>query len=291
MSSFEAYGERVNTRLKSLMSKLCETGTLRDAMSYSLLSGGKRLRPVLCLMAANLFGEADKALDFACAIEMIHTYSLIHDDLPAMDNDVLRRGKPCNHVVFGEGMALLAGDGLLNGAFEVMLRGALLDKPFAYRHIKAMHIVADAAGVSGMIAGQAADMAFEGKDLDIDALHYIHERKTAGLIRASVVSGAALMGASDEESNALRTYGSSIGFVFQIIDDILDVMGEAQKLGKTIGKDEQAGKLTFVRAMGIEASRQVAKDKTQQAKLALNCFGQRAQPLCELADRLLARDK
>lgn len=289
MSSFEALGDKVNARLEVLMAQMCEPGTLKDAMSYSLLSGGKRLRPALCLMAASLFGDAGRVLDFACAIEMIHTYSLIHDDLPAMDNDVLRRGKPCNHVVFGEGTALLAGDGLLSCAFEVMLCGALIDKPFAYRHIQAMHMIAEAAGTKGMIAGQAADMAFEGKDLDSDALHYIHEKKTAGLICASVTSGAVLMGASEEETNALCTYGRSLGLVFQIIDDILDAHGDEQKLGKTIGKDDKAGKLTFVRTMGIEKSRRVAAEKTQQAKSALACFGQRAYPLCALADRLLSR--
>ena len=179
MNELIQIGKAVEQRLDALTSQLCEDGILKDAMRYSLLGGGKRLRPALCLMAADLYKGSEQAMDLACAIEMIHTYSLIHDDLPAMDNDVLRRGKPTSHVVFGEAYALLAGDGLLNCAFEVMLQNAVENKDSGLFYTKAMKIIANAAGINGMIAGQVADMAFEGKGMDKNALHYIHRRKTA----------------------------------------------------------------------------------------------------------------
>lgn len=289
MNELSRIGAVVEERLGQLMDGMCEPGILKDAMSYSLLGGGKRLRPALCMMSAGLFGNMAHALDFACAIEMIHTYSLIHDDLPSMDNDVLRRGKPTNHVVFGEAMALLAGDGLLNCAYEVMLGSALQEN--AARHIKAMHMVASAAGVKGMIAGQTADISFEGADINEDVLHYIHERKTGALIRASVLSGAALLGADDDELNALGAYGAHIGFVFQVVDDILDEVGNAETLGKSVGKDNDAGKLTFARAYGIDESRRIARERTEAAIAALSRFGERAKPLCEVAQMLVSRDR
>lgn len=281
----------IDNRLEQLMDKMCEPGILKDAMCYSLLGGGKRLRPALCLMSADMYGGIKKALDFACSIEMIHTYSLIHDDLPAMDNDVLRRGKPTCHVVFGESFAILAGDGLLNCAFETMLNAALQYDKSAENYFKAMHIIAGAAGVKGMVAGQAADISFEGQGLDLNALKFIHKRKTAALISASVTSGAVLLGAPSKEVSALETYGSSIGLVFQIVDDILDIRGDEETLGKSTGKDETSKKLTFARAMGIEASRNIAREKTKEAKGALACFKSRADKLAELADKLLYRDR
>lgn len=291
MNELALTGALVSERLGALMARMCEPGLLRDAMSYSLLCGGKRLRPALCLLSAGMYGDREKALDFACAIEMIHTYSLIHDDLPAMDNDVLRRGKPTNHVVFGEGFALLAGDGLLNCAYEVMLRGAREDGGGGLDWLRAMHIVASAAGVTGMIAGQAADMAFEGKDLHEEALRYIHERKTGALIKASVTSGAALLGAGAEDIDALGRYGECIGLVFQIVDDILDVEGSAENLGKSVGKDKDSGKLTFARAYGVGESRRIARSLTDEALLALARFGDRALPLAAAARQLLERDR
>ena len=289
MNELARIGAVVEERLLQLMDSMCEPGVLKDAMSYSLLGGGKRLRPALCMMSAGLFGDMARALDFACAIEMIHTYSLIHDDLPSMDNDVLRRGKPTNHVVFGEAMALLAGDGLLNCAYEVMLSSATTGD--AKGHVKAMHIVACAAGVKGMIAGQTADISFEGADINEEVLHYIHERKTGALIRASVLSGAALLGAADDELNALGAYGAHIGLVFQIVDDILDEVGNAESLGKSVGKDKDTGKLTFARAYGIDESRRIAREKTDEAIAALSRFGNRAKPLCEVAEILVSRDR
>ncbi len=279
----------VDRRLETLLNERCEQGLLKDAMSYSLKAGGKRLRPVLCMLSAGLFGDMGRALDTACAIEMIHTYSLIHDDLPCMDNDVLRRGKPTNHVVFGEAQALLAGDGLLNGAFEVML--ALAEKEKHLNAVRAMAVIAGAAGVKGMIAGQSADLEFEGKDVDEQVLHYIHERKTAALITASVLSGAALMHASEDDLRELDIYGSCIGLVFQIVDDILDVEGDTGKLGKSTGKDKDSEKMTFARVYGIEASRRIAKEKTEEAVDALLRFGMRASGLKALAQAMLTRDR
>ena len=233
------YAAAVDKRLAELLAANTDEGTLRNAMEYSLMSSGKRLRPALCLITAGIFKQEKAALDFACCLEMIHTYSLIHDDLPAMDDDTLRRGKPTNHMVFGEGTAILAGDGLLNLAYEIMSGIVSLceaDKMLDYA--QAMRIVAKAAGVRGMIQGQATDLEYEGRQQNEQILGYIHERKTAEMITASVLCGAVIGGADDEQLEYLEQYGKSIGIVFQIIDDILDVSGDESKLGKTVGKDE-----------------------------------------------------
>lgn len=279
----------INGRLPELLETVCEPGILRDAMNYSIIAGGKRLRPSLCLLSAEMFGDSAPALDLACAVEMIHTYSLIHDDLPAMDNDDLRRGKPTNHVVFGEAYAILAGDGLLNGAFEVMLRSMKQYKSSGLDFLSAVEILAFAAGTRGMISGQAADIGFEGSEQGREVLEYIHERKTAALIKASVTSGAALMGAGREDLAALEAYGGCVGFVFQIIDDILDETGMADKLGKTPGKDAVSDKQTFARLYGIEESGNIARQKTDEAVGYLERFGPRADDLRALALYLLAR--
>ncbi len=284
-------GEMVNLRLGFLIEEMCEPGTLKDAMSYSLSAGGKRLRPALCLMSAGMYGDAAQALDIACAIEMIHTYSLIHDDLPCMDNDVLRRGKPTNHVVFGEAYALLAGDGLLNCAFEVMLECAVKNSGTGLDYLTPMHIVARAAGVKGMIEGQACDIAFEGRDRNADALYHIHARKTAAMIRASVMAGAALYRAPVYDMAALEAYGERIGLVFQIVDDILDEVGDESLLGKTPGKDAGSGKQTFSSAYGIETSMRIAQEKTAEAEELLSVFGSRADGLKSLARYLLMRNR
>ena len=281
----------VNGRLDDLMDEMCEPGILKDAMSYSLKAGGKRLRPVLCMLSASMFGDMAQALDVACAIEMIHTYSLIHDDLPSMDNDVIRRGKPTNHVVFGEAIALLAGDGLLNCAFEALLRLAQKNREDKLDVVKAMQIIAGASGVKGMIAGQTIDLEFEGKDVDALVLHYIHERKTAAMIKASVTAGAALFCADADDIRALGIYGENLGLAFQIVDDILDEEGDARKLGKSIGKDKDAEKMTFARVYGINASRCIAKEKTDEAITVLGRFGERAEGLKALAEFMLERDR
>ena len=280
----------INTRLPVLLGEVCDDGVLKDAMHYSLLAGGKRLRPALCMMTADMFGADDRARDFACAIEMIHTYSLIHDDLPAMDNDDLRRGKPTNHVVFGEAYAILAGDGLLNCAFEVMTKCARRHADYCLGCIEAIDIVARAAGTKGMIAGQVGDIAFEGREPDAQVLAYIHSRKTAALIKAPILAAAALYGATREERAALNTYGECLGLVFQIVDDILDETGDSEKMGKTLGKDEDAGKQTFTRVYGIDESRRIAREKTDEAISALNIFCGRADKLAALAEYLLDRD-
>ena len=281
----------VNGRLDVLMDEMCEPGILKDAMSYSLKAGGKRLRPVLCMLSASMFGDMAQALDVACAIEMIHTYSLIHDDLPSMDNDMIRRGKPTNHVVFGEAIALLAGDGLLNCAFEALLRLAQKNRENKLDVVKAMQIIAGASGVKGMIAGQTVDLEFEGKDVDALVLHYIHERKTAAMIKASVTAGAALFCADADDIRALGIYGENLGLAFQIVDDILDEEGDARKLGKSIGKDKDAEKMTFARVYGINASRCIAEEKTDEAITALERFGERAEGLKALAEFMLERDR
>lgn len=284
-------GGIVDERLTKLLDEHCEDGVLKDAMLYSLTAGGKRLRPALCLMSAHLFGDERAALNFACALEMIHTYSLIHDDLPAMDNDSLRRGKPTSHIVFGEANAILAGDGLLNLAFEVMLGSAIKNKDNLENYVSAMKIVSNASGVAGMVAGQVADIEYEGKEKNEKVLEYIHKRKTAAMITASVMSGAALLGADNEEKAALQEYGECIGLVFQIVDDILDVVGDETKMGKTLGKDSEADKQTFVSLYGQAESRRLAKKTTRQAINALSIFGDKASELKDLASFLLGRDR
>ncbi len=282
----------IEKRLDELLGEYCCKGKLCDAMSYSLMAGGKRLRPALCLITAGLFNAENEALDFACCLEMIHTYSLIHDDLPAMDDDTLRRGKPTSHVVYGEGMAILAGDGLLNLAFEVMSDlTANADGDYTARYAKVMSVIAKASGVRGMIAGQAADLEFEGKGNSEEILSYIHDKKTAEMIKASVLCGAMIGGADDVQTERLEQYGKSIGLVFQIIDDILDVSGVEQDLGKSTGKDEAAGKQTFVSLYGIKKSKELAQKETQKAVDALGIFGMDADNLKQLAVYLLSRDR
>lgn len=286
------YAVDVDKRLDELLTRNTDEGVLRDAMKYSLMSAGKRLRPALCLMSAGIFKEEKAALDFACCLEMIHTYSLIHDDLPAMDDDTLRRGKPTNHMVYGEGMAILAGDGLLNLAFEIMssiVSLAETDKMLDYA--QAFSIIAKASGVRGMIQGQAADLEYEGRQKNEQILGFIHERKTAAMITASILSGAVIGGADDEQLECLEKYGNSIGLVFQIVDDILDVCGDEEKLGKTVGKDENSGKQTFVSVYGIEESRKIAQRETDKAVNSLDKFGESADGLREMAMYLLSRDR
>ena len=281
----------IDLRLDELLKTHCEQGVLFNAMRYSLMAGGKRLRPALCLMTAALFGDETKVLDFACSLEMIHTYSLIHDDLPAMDNDALRRGKPTNHVVFGEAMAILAGDALLNLAFEVMISDAQKKKDEMSSALEAMRIISKASGSTGMILGQAADLEFEAKDKDEEVLEYIHKRKTAAMITASVLSGAVLMGAGEEETDALKEYADRIGLVFQIIDDVLDVVGDKEKLGKTPGKDTASGKQSFAGIYGIAKSRAIANENTEKAIESLGIFGHGASELKDIALVLLHREK
>lgn len=224
--------------------------TIYTAMRYSILAGGKRIRPVLLLAVCELFGGQTKAaLPFACALEMIHTYSLIHDDLPAMDDDGYRRGKPTNHKVFGEAVAILAGDGLLNLAYEIMAEQC--EKSFEFRNIQAMTVIAKAAGVTGMIGGQTADVLNAQENADADTLFYIHQHKTGKLIQSAMLAGAILGGADKPALDTIGTLGEKIGFAFQIKDDILDVTGSLEQLGKTVHADERGHKTTYVSVYGL----------------------------------------
>ena len=286
----EEYRNLVNARLEDIIRSRDCSPTLQKAMHYSLTAGGKRLRPVLNLMANAMFdGSLDACLDLACAIEMIHTYSLIHDDLPAMDNDELRRGKPTSHIVFGEAFAILAGDGLLSAAFETMTANALRWSEDAVRQLRAMDTVARAAGTAGMLTGQAADIENEGQILTEEELRYIHTHKTGDMITASLVSGAQLTDADSADLQRVRTFGEHIGLAFQIVDDILDVEGTQKELGKTPGKDSRSRKFTFPTLFGLETSRRIAQENTEEAVEALKPLGPAAAPLCDLALGMLKR--
>jgi geranylgeranyl diphosphate synthase, type II len=264
---------------------------LKSAMRYSLTLPGKRLRPALLLAGYRLKADDwESAMPYAVSLEMIHAYSLVHDDLPALDNDDLRRGRPSNHRVFGENIAVLAGDGLYSLAFETMLHAAL-QAAYPRRAIAAMEEIARRAGVRGMLAGQTLDVKFEGRAPDAAKVAYIHRHKTADLITAAVVAGLALAGADDAARNAGETYGQNLGTAFQIVDDLLDVEGDAETMGKRTGADAKRGKMTWPALYGVASSRTDAERYAAQAADALNMFGQRADPLRELARRTLTRDK
>lgn len=250
---------------------------LRESMGYSLFAGGKRLRPCMALAAcAMLGGHSEDAMPFACALEMIHTYSLIHDDLPAMDNDDLRRGKPTNHKVFGEGQAILAGDGLLSYAMEIML-DKLINSPTP-QYIRAAQAVSHGAGIFGMVHGQCLDLQLEGRgQVDEALLHTIHKGKTAAMLKASVLAGAHCANTGAAQLAGLHAFGTAYGLLFQITDDILDVEGHEQALGKTIGKDAYAGKLTFPSIYGLDGARAHAEAAANDAIRALQIFGDSAE--------------
>ena len=262
---------------------------LRSAMHYSLLLPGKRLRPCLLLAAYHLIKEDWKSvIPFACALEMIHTYSLVHDDLPAMDDDALRRGKPTNHRVYGEDMAILAGDGLLNMAYETML-----ESPFAMEHpaeaLRAMREIACRAGVRGMVAGQTLDVKLEGHVPSIESVRYIHLHKTADLLTAPIEAGFILAGADDAAVAAGCEYGKQLGLAFQMVDDLLDVEGDAATLGKTPGKDAAEGKLTWVAVRGIDHTRADAAAAVKKAVEALESVSGDTNFLKTLAQTTLNR--
>lgn len=236
---------------------------LCEAMKYSVMVGGKRIRPMILMETCRMFcGETEAAKPFAAALEMIHTYSLVHDDLPAMDNDTFRRGQLTTHAKYGEAMGILAGDGLLNYAFEVMSDAVVEQGAAAAR---AMRILAKCAGVRGMIAGQTVDLAWTGKSLSTELLDYINERKTAALLCGALMAGAALAGATEEELSVLKQIGIYVGLAFQIKDDILDVTGDEAKLGKPLHSDEKNDKRTYVALLGIEASEKAVQDYSQKA--------------------------
>ena len=262
--------------------------TIHKAMRYSLFAGGKRLRPILCLAAAEACdGKIDNALPLACALECIHTYSLIHDDLPSMDNDDFRRGRPTCHKVFGDGIAILAGDALLTIAFE-MVAPAKISRRFDMSML--LREVAVAAGSQKLIAGQVADLEAEGRRVNRAQLRYIHENKTAAILTTSVRLGAMSANANSKQLAAITKFGRALGLAFQVIDDILDVTQTSEKLGKSAGKDIAAHKATYPAVIGLEKSRVEAKRLTRQAHSALSIFGAKAETLHALANYLLERE-
>lgn len=262
----------------------------RQSMEYSLSAGGKRVRPILCIAAAESLGqEMGDLMAIPCALECIHTYSLIHDDLPAMDDDKLRRGKPTNHMVYGEAAAILAGDSLLTFAFELLSHPSLAKSVTLANQVRLINTVAKAAGPRGMVGGQALDIASENKDIPFETLRFIHNRKTGALITASVQCGALLGNASPEQFEALSKYGENIGLAFQIIDDLLNVEGTIAELGKAVGSDAHRNKATYPGFFGVEETRTMAKTAVDKAAEALSHFDQRADNLRALAAYIYQR--
>lgn len=262
-------------------------GIIYEAMRYSVFAGGKRLRPVLMLLTCEMCGgDINEVLPFACALEMIHTYSLIHDDLPAMDNDDLRRGKPTSHKQFGEATAILAGDALLNKAFEVVSQYSGNNSD---RAIKAINILAVSSGTEGMIGGQIVDMQSEGRDITLDELRYLHLNKTGAIIRSACKIGAVMSGADSVKIKAVDEFSENLGIAFQIQDDILDVTGTEAELGKPIGSDAEEGKNTYVSLLGLQKSKDMSEEYSKKAKQALDIFGEKANTLKELTDYLTDR--
>jgi len=264
---------------------------LSSSMRYSLCAGGKRLRPSMLLAAVEMLdGRLEDVLDYACAVEMIHTYSLIHDDLPGMDNDTMRRGRPTNHVVYGEGQAILAGDGLLNYAFETMLECAASHIDKAADYLLAMREIAAGAGVAGMIAGQVMDLYCESKrESDLKALEYIQHNKTACMFIYPLRAAGRLCGADEDKMNALTEYGRCFGLLFQATDDLLDVLGDSAAVGKTLGKDENSGKLTCISAYGIEGTKTLVDELHSKAVNAMSIFGEKAAFFIDLVDSMVNR--
>jgi geranylgeranyl diphosphate synthase, type II len=264
---------------------------LTEAMRYSLLAGGKRLRPILVIASCEAVGgHTGVALGYACALEMIHTYSLVHDDLPCMDNDDLRRGHPTNHKVFGEAIALLAGDGLLTDAFGLFTRSARSAGVAAEAIVDVIAELADACGSSGMVGGQALDLLAEGRSLTQQELEYLHSRKTGALFVTSVCGGARLGGGDAAQLQLLRNYAAALGLAFQIADDLLDVEQTTEQLGKRSHKDRERGKATYPSLIGIERSRALAYNLARQATDSLTGFDRRAQPLRRLAEFAVERN-
>jgi geranylgeranyl diphosphate synthase type II len=268
---------------------VAEPPTIHKAMRYSLFAGGKRMRPALCIAAAEACGgDRDNAMPMACAVECIHTYSLVHDDLPAMDNDDYRRGKLTSHKVFGEGIAILAGDALLTQAFEIIVQAKARPR---YSHQNMVLELARTAGSRELIAGQVADLEAEGKKISVKELQYIHECKTSALLCASVRLGGMSANCTEEQLEALTHFGFNVGLAFQVIDDILDITKSSKQLGKTAGKDAAAQKATYPSVVGLEKSRKAAAELTATAFSALAPFKGKAVALEALANHLLHRQK
>ena len=277
--------EEINKNLEiSLDRKSSLQYEFYDIMSYSLMAGGKRLRPILMLKCCEMCGgNADDAMPFACAMEMIHTYSLVHDDLPSMDNDDYRRGMPTTHIMFGEANAILAGDALLNKAFETMAKAPVS----AEKAIRVIAEIATSSGVEGMIGGQVLDI--ENGEMSLQRLEYVDARKTGAIIKSSCTSGAILADATDEEIAAVSDFAINLGIAFQIQDDILDVIGTTEELGKPVGSDEEMNRTTYVKSFGIDGAKEKLMLHTQKAIDALSPFGDKADFLIRLTKYLAGR--
>jgi geranylgeranyl diphosphate synthase type II len=277
----------VNSFLGSYTSRPFEPSRLHESVKYSLLAGGKRIRPILCLTSYEACGgDGNDILPQASAIELIHTYSLIHDDLPSMDNDDLRRGKPTNHIVFGEAMAVLSGDALLTDSFRIFSDNTLVRPD---KLLKGVHELASAAGIFGMVAGQAQDIISESSEPDSELIEFIHLNKTSALIRASVRIGALLSDADDETVSLITDYGKNIGLAFQVIDDVLDIVSSTEELGKPSGSDEEKNKMTYPSVHGVERSREIARDLIESSISLVKKINGDPQKLIAIAEYLLTR--
>lgn len=265
---------------------------LINAMKYSLFAGGKRLRPILCLAGTEAVGGTETdCLSVACAIELIHTYSLIHDDLPMMDDDDLRRGKPTSHKVFGEALALLAGDGLLTEAFSLMTRADLRKNLAPQVMLKVIRLISRASGYNGMVGGQVVDIQSEGKMVDFSTVAFIHTHKTGALIAAAVTSGAMLGLGDESQVRAITSYGRKIGLAFQISDDILDIEGDSNLMGKKVGADQEKGKITYPSVLGLKKSKEIQSELVEDAIESLQIFDHAAEPLRRIALYIIERKK
>jgi len=282
----------VNDTLEQVLQNSQQDETINQAMKYSLMAGGKRIRPALCLAASEAVGgNPQDALMAACAMEMVHTYSLIHDDLPAMDDDELRRGKPTCHVAFDEATAILAGDALLTMAFEILASVPLENGDQAAKWLQVIRVIAIAAGSQGMIQGQMLDMAAEGRRLSVNDLESMHLLKTGALIEASLQCGALLADADQAQQGLLKTYARNIGLAFQVADDILNVEGNPALMGKAVGTDRLNQKNTYPSLLGLDASKQFAQKLIHQALQALEAFDNKAEPLRALAAYIIERKR
>lgn len=287
LDKIEYYSQIVNKKMDEYIKNDEIPSKMQEAMAYSVFAGGKRLRPALVLAACEMFkGNIEKALPFACAIEFIHTYSLIHDDLPALDNDDFRRGRLTSHKVFGEDLAILVGDALLSYAFEIMA-DACEDKA----SIEATRYITYAAGAKSMVAGQWVDVSSNGVNIDFDKMEYIHLNKTAAMIIGAIKAGAVCGGADKKDTDIISEYAKEIGYTFQIVDDILDVEGDSEELGKKIGSDQSNEKTTYVTLFGIDGAKEKAWEHTERAISLLNPYGEKAGFFVELAKYLLTRKK
>lgn len=284
----DEYITMINSALEKALEK-CGDNVVSEAMKYSVRNGGKRIRPILVLEFCRMCGgNVEDALPFACAVEMIHTYSLIHDDLPCMDNDDMRRGQPSCHIKFKEHFALLAGDSLLTYAFSSVLSSETAKK-YPEKTLRALSVLSEEAGNKGMIGGQVIDLESEGKEINSETLEKMDNLKTGALIRASAVMGVIAAGGSDEQIEAAGSFALKLGHAFQVIDDILDVVGTEESLGKPVGSDAESEKSTYVSLLGLEMSQIYAKKLTDEALSSLEFFGEEAEFMTELSKKLLSR--